>query len=168
MLHVTDSGYPGSPISGLASHQSQVWPGPGQEMGQSIDLARRELAGLIRDQGRPGTTASLPSFPDIFSPQGPHGHLSTDDLDDLDKEITEIVEAATCRVPIHVEAAEAADTCHRPQPIRTGAILLSPEARDSPDQVMVAVVRTAAHAFNQGEDMIVTLHTSSKTSIMHR
>ena len=122
-------------------------------MGQSIDLARRELAGLIR-----GTTASLPSFPDIFSPQpAPQGHLSTDDLDDLDKEITEIVEAATCRVPIHVEAPEVGDTCHRPQPIRTGAILLSPgvteetrEARGSPDQVMVAVVRTAAHAFSQG------------------
>ena len=67
-------------------------------------------------------------------------HLSTDDLDDLDKEITEIVEAATCRVPIHVEAAEdtcphvtgnSIDTCHRPQPIRTAP--LSP--RDSPDQV---------------------------------
>ena len=70
MLNVADSGYPGSPISGLASYQSQVWPGPGQEMGQSIDLARRELADLIRDQGKPGnTSASLPSFPDIFSPQ---------------------------------------------------------------------------------------------------
>ena len=127
-------------------------------MGQSIDLARRELAGLIR-----GTTASLPSFPDIFSPQpAPQGHLSTDDLDDLDKEITEIVEAATCRVPIHVAAPDVGDTCHRPQPIRTGALLVSPGVtgethRGSPDQVMVAVVRTAAHAFSQGGIMVSTL-----------
>ena len=127
-------------------------------MGQSIDMARRELADLIRDQGKPGnTSASLPSFPDIFSPQA--AHLSTDDLDDLDKEITEIVEAATCRVPIHVEAAE--DTCHRPQPIRTAP--LSP--RDSPDQVMVAVVRTAAHAFSQGEHNTGTgSYTMSKSN----
>ena len=187
LLHVSDSGYPGSPSSGLASYQSQVWPGPGQEMGQSIDLARRELAGLIRDQGslaggQPGP-ASLPSFPDIFSPgQGLLGPVNTEDLDDLDKEISQIVEAATCRIPAHVEAevrhVTDKDTCHRPRPIRTSTILLSPSGevtgvaeaslatqsggrlsvlssveagRDSPDQVMVAVVSTATHAFNQGK-----------------
>ena len=80
-----DSGYPGSPSSGLSSYQSQTLPG--------IESARRELADLIKDQAD-----GLPSFPDIFSSVYRDHAINTvtalDDADELDKEITDIVSQA--------------------------------------------------------------------------
>ena len=69
----TDSGYPGSPASGLASYQSQVWGGAaGEGSTDQLQLARRELAGLLRDQVILSPDWSTPSQ---YSPLiGAHHH----------------------------------------------------------------------------------------------
>jgi len=125
-----DSGYPGSPASGLASYQSQTLtdnPNFGitspvscqvaleQEILRNqcfprIQTAKKELAGLIKDQQNVdfSRTLSLPSFPESFqtSPFQSHMMISSPKLtleehlgaqeeqDALDDEIKEIVEQA--------------------------------------------------------------------------
>ena len=148
-----DSGYPGSPSSGLASYQSQTWPEPAP----NIEVARRELAGLLKDNNvaLQAGSGSLPSFPDIFQSQGclqsssvysypasNEGLGTQEDLDELDKEITEIVEQATASGGILREISEE-NICLKPRPIRS----LEVRQPSSPGSVMVAVVSTAEHAF---------------------
>ena len=150
-----DSGYPGSPSSGLASYQSQTWPEPAP----NIEVARRELAGLLKDNNvaLQAGSGSLPSFPDIFQSQGclqsssvysypasNEGLGTQEDLDELDKEITEIVEQATASGGILREISEE-NICLKPRPIRS----LEVRQSSSPGSVMVAVVSTAEHAFLQ-------------------
>ena len=153
-----DSGYPGSPSSGLASYQSQTWTETNNNnisssTAPNIETAKRELAGLMRDSGcvsLPASSGSLPSFPDIF--QSPptclqstnfysypacHESLGTqEDLDELDKEITEIVEQAAASGGLLREISEE-NVCLKPRPIKTNSILLSPGGHgESPSDVM--------------------------------
>ena len=153
-----DSGYPGSPSSGLASHQSQTWTETGgASTVPTIEVARRELAGLMKDNNLslPAGSGSLPSFPDIFQasaglqstnlycyPASNEGVGTQEDLDELDKEITEIVEQATASGGVLREISEE-NICLKPRPIRS----LEVRQSSSPGSVMVAVVSTAEHAF---------------------
>ena len=156
-----DSGYPGSPSSGLASYQSQSWTEPACSSAvPNIEVARRELAGLLKDNSvaLQAGSGSLPSFPDIFQtapgclqsasfysyPASNEGVGTQEDLDELDKEITEIVEQATASGGVLREISEE-NICLKPRPIRS----LEVRQSSSPGNVMVAVVSTAEHAFLQ-------------------
>jgi len=125
-----DSGYPGSPASGFASYQSQTWtdnPNFGvtspvsyqaaleQEILRNqgfpkIQTAKKELAGLIKDQQNVdfSRTLSLPSFPESFQTSPLQNQMlisspkisfeehfaAQEEQDALDDEIKEIVEQA--------------------------------------------------------------------------
>ena len=156
-----DSGYPGSPSSGLASYQSQTWTETNTAPTvPTIEVARRELAGLMKDNNLSlqAGSGSLPSFPDIFQtasgclqstnlypyPASNEGVGTQEDLDELDKEITEIVEQATASGGLLREISEQ-NICLKPRPIRS----LEVRQSNSPGSVMVAVVSTAEHAFTK-------------------
>lgn len=170
-----DSGYPGSPSSGLASYQSQTWTETNTASTSTnstnstnstttnnnnnvpnIESAKRELAGLMKDN------VSLPSFPDIFQappdclqsthfysyPACHEGIGTQEDLDELDKEITEIVEQATASGGVLRQISEES-VCLKPRPIRTSTIKFSPTASPDRDRLMVAVISTAEHSFSR-------------------
>ena len=176
-----DSGYPGSPSSGLASYQSQTWTETTTApTAPTIEVARRELAGLMKDNNLSlqAGSGSLPSFPDIFQtassclqssnfypyPASNEGVGTQEDLDELDKEITEIVEQATASGGVLREMSEE-NICLKPRPIRS----LEVRQSSSPGSVMVAVVSTAEHAFTKSpgerEEQEDNFYSSSVTSV---
>ena len=132
----------------------------------------------------PPDSGSLPSFPDIF--QSPSTSTSTstslrshnfysyppsyeglgaqEDLDELDKEITEIVEQAAASGGLLRQISEE-NLCLKPRPIKTNSLQLSPAEEE--ENVMVAVISTAEHSFQsavRSEEQEENFYSSSVTT----
>ena len=166
-----DSGYPGSPPSGLTWTDSSA---------PNIQTAKRELAGLMAENvSLPPDSGSLPSFPDIFQspatstslrshfysyPPSYEGLGAQEDLDELDKEITEIVEQAAASGGLLRQISEE-NLCLKPRAIKTNSLQLSPAEEE--EKVMVAVISTAEHSFQsavRSEEQEENFYSSSVTT----
>ena len=150
-----DSGYLGSPSSGLLSAQSQPWidlpstnhcPEPSKDSVLEIDKARKELAKLISFQETESMnrSLSLPSFTQSFHNRSLHEHIqeycnqnpipepspSHDELDALDEEIKRIVGDLQSPESYTFSSStlnhDLNKECVKPTPIRSSTRTFSP------------------------------------------
>ena len=143
-----DSGYIGSPASGLVSSQCHSTVEPTQpqatDQGRQIEQARRELADLISSQDPINRSISLPSFSQSFHTGSlqenmqelfhhhpcPEPIPAQEELDALDEEIKQIVGDIRCpdnnTISAQILSTQLSRECLKPTPIRSVAMAISP------------------------------------------
>lgn len=170
-----DSGYLGSPSSGLLSAQSQPWidlpstnhcPEPGKDSVSEIDKARKELAKLINFQETESMnrSLSLPSFTQSFHNRSLHEHIqeycnqnpipepspSHDELDALDEEIKRIVGDLQSPESYTFSSStlnhDLNKECVKPTPIRSSTRTFSPSVTKESEEFLYVKTKDSVYS----------------------